>query len=958
MSVRLPGASKPATAMAAAALYLPPFPCRAPPLIPPSSSPPVPTSVSLKRLCKEGNLRDALYLLTSGAHGRRRAPREHYGWVLDLVAARRAAQEGRQLHAHALATGSLDEDDDGFLATKLVFMYGRCGRVDDARRLFDRMPARTVFSWNALVGAYLSSGSAGEAVRVYRAMRASEAQGVSPDGCTLASVLKACGADVDGRCGREVHGLAVKTGLDRSTLVANALIGMYAKCDMLDSALLVFEWLRDERDVASWNSVITGCLQNGRILEALGLFRSMQNAGFGMNSYTAVGVLQICAELALLRLGRELHAALLKCGTELSIQCNALLVMYAKCGWVDSALRVFRQIGEKDYISWNSMLACYVQNGLYAEAIEFFGEMLRYGLQPDHACVVSLCSALGHLSRLNNGREVHAYAIKQKLLADLQVGNTLMDMYIKCQSIECSARVFDSMKIKDHISWTTTLACYAQSSRHFEAVEMFREILKQRIKVDPMMIGSVLEACSGLKSISLLKQVHCFAITNGLLDLILKNRMIDVYGECGEVSQSLNIFEMVENKDVVTWTSMINCYTGNRLFNEAVFVFAEMQKANIQPDSVALVSVLVAIAGLSTLTKGKQVHGFLIRRGFPMEGPVVSSLIDMYSGCGSMNYAIRVFDGAKYKDVVLWTAMINATGLHGHGKQAIDLFERMLQTGLAPDHISFLALLHACSHSKLVDEGKYYMDMMRNKYRLVPWQEHYGCMVDILGRSGRTEEAYKFIQTMPVEPKSVVWCALLGACRIHKNHELAVVAANKLLELEPDNPGNYILVSNVFAEMGEWNTVREVRTRMAEQGLRKDPACSWIEIGNNIHTFTARDNSHRDSQAIHLKLAEITETLRKEGSYTEDTRFVLHDVSEEEKVDMLHKHCERLAIAFGLINTRPGTPLRIAKNLRVCSDCHEFTKLVSKLFEREIMVRDANRFHHFSGGSCSCGDFW
>ncbi|KAK3142335.1 hypothetical protein QOZ80_4BG0345240 [Eleusine coracana subsp. coracana] len=650
MSVRLPGASKPSTAMAAAALSLPPPPCRTPSLAPPSTSSPIPHPVSLKRLCKEGNLRDALYLLTSGAHGRRRPPREDYGWVLDLVAARRAALEGMQVHAHALATGSLEGDDDGFLATKLVFMYGRCGRVEDARRLFDGMPGRTVFSWNALVGAYLSSGSAGEAVRVYRAMRASAAQGVAPDGCTLASVLKACGAEGDGRCGREVHGLAAKTGLHRSTLVANALIGMYAKCDMLDSALRLFEWLQDGRDVASWNSVITGCVQNGRILEALGLFRGMQSAGFGMNSYTAVGVLQICAELALLHLGRELHAPLLKCGTELSIQCNALLVMYAKCGWVDSALRVFHQIGEKDYISWNSMLSCYVQNGLYAEAIEFFGEMLRHGFQPDHASVVSLSSALGHLGRLNNGREVHAYAIKQKLHADLQVGNTLMDI-----------------------------------------------------------------------------------------------------------------------------------------------------------------------------------------------------------------------------------------------------------------------------HSKLVDKGKYYMDMMRNKYRLEPWQEHYACMVDILGRSGQTEEAYKFIQTMPVEPKSVVWCALLGACRVHKNHELAVGAANKLLELEPDNPGNYILVSNVFAEMGEWNNV---------------------------------------SEAIHRKLAEMTEKLRKEGGYVEDTRFVLHDVSEEEKIDMLHKHSERLAIAFGLISTRPGTPLRIAKNLTVCGDCHEFTKLVSKLFKREIVVRDANRLHHFSGGSCSCGDFW
>ncbi|XP_062225884.1 pentatricopeptide repeat-containing protein At3g63370, chloroplastic-like [Phragmites australis] len=951
MSIRLHGASKPATAMATAALSLPPIPCRIPPSAPPS--------VSLKRLCKEGNLREALHLLTARAPGQGRTPpREHYGWVLDLVAARRASAEGRQIHAYALATGSLDEDDDGFLATKLVFMYGRCGCVDDARRLFNGMPARTVFSWNALVGAYLLSGSAGEAMRVYRAMRASAAPGVTPDGCTLASVLKACGVEGDGRCGLEVHGLAVKSGLDRSTLVANALIGMYAKCGMLDSALRVFEWLHDGRDIASWNSVITGCVQNGRIMEALGLFRGMQSAGFGMNSYTAVGLLQVCAELTLLSLGRELHAALLKCGSEFNIQCNALLVMYAKCGRVDSALRVFRQIDEKDCISWNSMLSCYVQNCLYAEAIEFFSEMLQHGFQPDHACVVSLSSALGHLGRLNNGREVHAYAIKQMLHTDLQVGNTLMDMYIKCDSIECSARVFESLSIRDHISWTTILACFAQSSRHLEALGMFREVQKKGIKVDSMMIGSILETCSGLKSIPLLKQVHSYAIRNGLLDLILKNRMIDIYGECGEVCHSLNIFQRVENKDIVTWTSMINCCANNGMLNEAVSLFAEMQKANIQPDSVALVSILVAISCLSSLTKGKQVHGFLIRRNFPMEGPVVSSLVDMYSGCGSMNYALRVFDGAKFKDVVLWTAMINATGMHGHGKQAIDLFEKMLQTGLAPDHVSFLALLHACSHSKLVDEGKYYLDMMTNKYRLKPWQEHYACVVDILGRSGRTEEAYKFIKSIPMEPKSVVWCALLGACRVHKNHELAVVAANKLLELEPDNPGNYILVSNVFAEMGKWNNVRGVRARMTERGLRKDPACSWIEIGNNVHTFTARDHSHRDSEAIHSKLAEITEKLRKEGGYAEDTRFVLHDVSEEEKIDMLHKHSERLAIALGLISTSPGTPLRIAKNLRVCGDCHEFTKLVSKLFEREIVVRDANRFHHFSSGSCSCGDFW
>ncbi|VAH48659.1 unnamed protein product [Triticum turgidum subsp. durum] len=883
------------------------------PTLPATSSP---DHTSLKQLCKEGNLRQALRLLTAGAPGR--PPSQyHYGLVLDLVAAKKAAAQGAQVHAHAVATGSLD-GDDGFLATKLLFMYGKCGRVEDARRLFDGMSARTVFSWNALIGAYLSSGSASEALGVYRGMRWSAATGVAPDGCTLASVLKACGMEGHGRCGREVHGLAVKHRLDSSTLVANALIAMYAKCGILDSALQVFERLQGGRDAASWNSVISGCLQNGM----------------------------------------EVHAAILKCGSEVNIQHNALLVMYTKCGHVYSALRVFREINEKDYISWNSMLSCYVQNSLYAEAIKFIAEMFQGGFQPDNACIVSLCSAVGHLGWLINGREVHAYAIKKLLDTDTQVGNTLMDMYMKCQYTEYSTHVFERMRIKDHISWTTIITCYARSSQHFEALEKFREARKEGIKVDPMMIGSIIEACSGLKTSLLAKQLHSFAIRNDLLDLVLKNRILDIYGQCGEVYHSLRMFETVEEKDIVTWTSMINCYANSGLLNEAVALFAEMQNTDIQPDSVALVSILGAVADLSSLAKGKEVHGFLIRRNFLMEGATVSSLVDMYSGCGSMSNALKVFNGAKCKDVVLWTAMINAAGMHGYGKQAIDLFKRMVETGVAPDHVSFLALLYACSHSKLVDEGKCYLDMMETMYRLEPWQEHYACVVDLLGRSGKTEDAYEFIKSMPLEPKSVVWCALLGACRIHKTHELAMVAADKLLELEPDNPGNYVLVSNIFAEMGKWSNAKEVKAKISERGLRKDPACSWIEIGNNVHTFTARDHTHRDAERIHLKLAEITEKLRKEGGYIEDTRFVLHDVSEEEKVDVLHRHSERLAIAFGLISTHPGTPLRITKNLRVCGDCHEFTKLASKLFEREIVVRDANRFHHFRAGSCSCGDFW
>ncbi|KAJ6800109.1 pentatricopeptide repeat-containing protein, chloroplastic [Iris pallida] len=473
-----------------------------------------------------------------------------------------------------------------------------------------------------------------------------------------------------------------------------------------------------------------------------------------------------------------------------------------------------------------------------------------------------------------------------------------------------------------------------------------------------MMIGSILLASSGLGSLSLLKQIHGYTVRHGLLDLVLENTIIDIYGECGEVGYASLIFERIKDKDVVTWTSMITCYVQNGFLNEALNLFLDMVKANIEPDAVAIVGILDAIAGLSSLLKGKEIHGSVMRRGLSMDGLVCSSLVDMYARCGDIDNSLKIFNRLRSKDLVLWTSMINVSGMHGRGKESIDLFNKMSDIGLVPDHVAFLAILYACAHSGLTSEGKNFLERMINDFGLEPWSEHYACVVDLLGRSGKMDEAFEFIKDMPIEPTAAVWCSLLGACRVHSNRKLGEVAAEKLLELEPENPGNYVLVSNFYASMGEWKEVDDVRGRMKRRGLRKDPACSWIDVGNKVHTFVAMDNSHEHSVEIYSKLSEITERLEMEGGYVADTRFVLHDVSEEQKVKMLQGHSERLAIAFGLIRSPEDAPIRITKNLRVCGDCHEFTKLVSKVFEREIVVRDANRFHHFRDGYCSCREFW
>ncbi|CAI0448820.1 unnamed protein product [Linum tenue] len=302
--------------------------------------------------------------------------------------------------------------------------------------------------------------------------------------------------------------------------------------------------------------------------------------------------------------------------------------------------------------------------------------------------------------------------------------------------------------------------------------------------------------------------------------------------------------------------------------------------------------------------------------------------------------------------------MITAYGIHGHGKKAVELFGRIEDRNLIPDHITFLALLYACSHSGLVEEGKIFLEIMKCKYQLEPWQEHYVCLVDLLGRVNRLEEAYQFVKNMAVEPAAEVWCALLGACRVHSNEELGEKVAKKLLELNPKNPGNHVLVSNLFAAESRWNDVRVVRMRMKADGLKKTPGCSWMEVGNKIHTFIARDKAHPESHKIYQKLAQIIEKLENEGGYVAQTKLVLHNVREEEKVEMLHGHSERLAIAYGLLSTSDDTPIRITKNLRICEDCHAFCKLVSRLYQRELVVRDASRFHCFQDGFCSCADLW
>ncbi|KAL8055103.1 hypothetical protein ABFX02_04G034900 [Erythranthe guttata] len=873
-----------------------------------------------------------------------------YALVLDHGATQKSLSIGKQIHAHISKRNNVY--DLVFLGTKLVFMYAKCGSLLDAEDLFDEMLERSVFTYNAMFGAYVTNGDPSKAIELYAYMRLS---GVPADAHTCSCVLKACSGVGDIYCGREIHGYAVKCGLVCNDIVVNSLVSVYARCNDLNAAELLFN-RSGSGDVVLWNLMISAYAANGMGKEALRVFREMQNAAVTPTTYTFVAALQACNELLS---GVQIHAFVLKSGLSFDrYVANALVVMYSKCSRINEAARIFIDIGDRDNVSWNSMLAAYVQNGLYDKSLDLFREIIRAGQQPDQVSIISVLSACGRSGNLLNGMEIHAFALKNEMELDLQVGNTIVDMYAKCSKTCFMDSAFRRIPLKDYISWTTVIAGYVQNYCHTKALQSFRDALVEGIDIDKMMIESLLLACRTLICISIVKEIHGYITRRELSDIILQNTVVDVYGECGEVDYARNFFKLIEVKNVVSWTTMVACYVHNGLADEALELSYHMVNAGIELDSIAILSILSAAANLSALRKGKEIHAFVVRRSLHLGDSIASSLVDMYASCGTVEKSYKVFNSMKDKDLVLWTSMINAYGMHGQGVKAIELFRKMESENLLPDHITFLALLFACSHSSLVDDGKTIFNAMQFQYVMEPWPEHYACLVDLLGRANCLEEAFELVKSMKTEPTSAVWCALLGACRTHRNMEIGEIAARNLLEIDPENPGNYVLISNMYAAAERWEDVEQLRMRMKIKKLKKDPGCSWIEVKNKVHTFITRDRSHPESDEIYEKLSQITEKLESGGGYKPETSYVLHNVEEREKVKMLHGHSERLALAYGLLTTPHRTPIRVTKNLRVCGDCHTFTKLLSKFYEREIVVRDANRFHHFRDGVCSCGDFW
>ncbi|PKA60402.1 Pentatricopeptide repeat-containing protein [Apostasia shenzhenica] len=723
------------------------------------------------------------------------------------------------------------------------------------------------------------------------------------------------------------HGQILKSGLAAEACTATKILSLYANHCRFPEATALLLSLPDQ-DSSSFSSLISSLSRSPFPSLVLSLLPRMLALSLHLDPLVLPSTLKVCASLGSESTGRKLHAIAITSdlAADTFIQ-SSLLHFYLKCKAKTDARKVFDRMPHPSVVAYSAILADTAARGDVCGTKNMLEQMQRSGIEP----------------------------------------NT--------------------------ITWNGLIAGFSRSGHPHEAASMLQRMHLAGCVLDKIGVSSALPAVGDEEDARAGLQIHGYSIKCGFEeDECVSSALIDMYGKCRITEEMIKVFDEMRHRDigtcnalvaglarnglvgealmrfkrfqkesvelnVVSWTSIVACCAQNGRDMEALELFREMQEIGVRPNSVTIPCLLPACANIAALVQGKSAHGFTIRAGMSADVYVGSALIDMYGKCGKIKDARKMFDRMPSRNIVSWNAMLGGYAMHGRAKEAMEMFSMMEKRRQQPDSISFTCMLSCFSQAGLTDEGRRFFHKMKTEHGIAARMEHYACMVSLLSRAGKLDEAYQFVKGMPFDPDSCVWGALLSACRVHGNVKLGEIAAENLFQLEPLNAGNYVLLSNIYAAKGMWEGVDRVRKEMKRLGVRKNPGCSWIEIENKIHMLVAGDKSHAEMEKIVQRLEKIGVEMKRLG-FLPSSWFALQDVEEQDKEQMLCGHSEKLAVGLGLISTRRGSPLRVTKNLRICGDCHAAMKFISRFEEREILVRDTNRFHLFRDGECSCGDFW
>ncbi|GMN42338.1 hypothetical protein TIFTF001_011546 [Ficus carica] len=620
----------------------------------------------------------------------------------------------------------------------------------------------------------------------------------------------------------------------------------------------------------------------------------------------------------------------------------------------------------------NSTLKSLAKSGKLEDAlrlIESWPSKFPAASEPDAEAYSLLLHACISRRSLEHGQRLYLQLLlsrdrsKHNLLNNPTLKSKLITLYSVCGRLDEACSVFldgleDGKEVPESV-WVAMAIGYSRNGLSEQALLLYCEMLSRCVWPGNFAFSMALKACFDIFDLRVGRAVHGQIVKSSEKpDQVVNNALLRLYAECGCPGDALKVFETMPIRNVVSWNSLIASFASRDQVFDALAAFRKMQGEGMGFSWVTLTTILSVCTRVTALHSGKEIHAQIVKSANRPDIPVLNSLLDMYAKCGEVDYCRRLFDKMQGKDLTSRNTMLTGYAVNGFIEEALALFDAMVQSGLKPDGVSFIALLSGCSHAGLIDEGRRLFNEMKSEYGVSPTIEHYACLVDILGRAGDIKEALEVVETMPKKPSCSIWGSLLNSCRLHGNVSLGKLVAYQLFELEPNNPGNYVMLSNIYANAGIWDGVESIRELMEEKGIKKEAGCSWIQIRNRIHTFVAGGSfEFRNSAEFEKVWSELTEALEENG-YTPNTSVVLHDVNDEMKASWVCGHSERLATTFALINTSDGVPIRITKNLRVCVDCHSWMKLVSKITERVIILRDTNRFHHFKGGACSCKDYW
>ncbi|CAM8922869.1 unnamed protein product [Rhodiola kirilowii] len=689
----------------------------------------------------------------------------------------------------------------------------------------------------------------------------------------------------------------------------------------------------------------------------------LRNLPTGLQLWDAANlgrVIQTYGRARNLRSGEQVHSMLIVSGyLQDTFTNNHLINMYSKCGEMDYALKLFDKMTQRNGVTWTAAISGLCQNYRFLDGLDGFYKMWVGGESLNQFVLSSVVKACTGLGWIWFGKQVHCLALKYGFSSELFVGSNLADMYSGYGEMGDAFRIFEEMPSKDEVCWTALIDGYSKNGDFSEALMVFKKMGCEGVLVDQHVLSSVVGACGGLKACHFGMSLHATIVKLGYeLDIIVGNALIDMYVKVEEISCALKIYGVHPAcGNIVSCTSLIDGYVERDQIEKAFGVFLDIRIRNIQPNEFTFSCLIKAAANQAVLELGTQLHAQVLITGFAFDPVVSAVLLDMYGKCGLIDNSIQIFYEIDKPTEFTWNSLLNMFGQHGLGDDVIKTFRSMTSSGVKPTDVTFVSLLTGCSHSGLIDKGLNYFYSMDRTYGIVPKAEHYSCVIHLLGRAGKLNEAEEFIKSMPFQPNAHGWCSFLWACKTHGDCKRGKIAADALLQLEPENSGAYVLLSNTYAMGQQWENVRTIRRVMRDDNLKKLPGYSWVEFGKKTHVFGAANWSHPQQKDIYQKLDNLLDQIKAAG-YVPDTDSVPVEVDVNMKEVMLHHHSERIAIAFALLNMPCGKHIIVKKNLRVCVDCHSAIKLITQVVGRKIIVRDNSRFHHFENGYCSCRDYW